>query len=480
MIGHAANRRVAIIGAGLTGLSAAHRLCSLDPQIDVTLFEAADRSGGLIETVRRDGFLIERGADSFITNKPAAIELCRELGLENQLIPTNNRYRGALVLRNGKPTPVPPGFSLLTPSRLGPIFRSPLFSLRGKLRIAAEQFVRRSKSDKEESLSEFVRRRFGKEAFERLVQPMVGGIYTADPQRLSLAATMPRFIDMEREHGSLIKATRQQAAADGNADNHASGARYGLFTTFQDGMQQFFGELQKQVAARTNIRFNTPVTSVATMQAGGWTVKTDDSIEEFDDVIFSTSTYVAARLLAESKPTLAARLEDIEYASTAVVVTTHRLQDIEFPCNAFGLVIPAIENRRILAVSFSSRKFPRRAPDDHILLRTFVGGATQPELLNRSDDELVDLVREELSAILGVHHRESLSLVTRYNKAMPQYHIGHQQRIQTIEQQVAVTSGLQLAGSAYHGVGIPDCVRSGREAAEATVRNAGGRLRETT
>lgn len=469
------SRRVAIVGAGLTGLSTAHRLCSLDPGLDVTLFEAADRSGGLIETVRRDGFLIERGADSFITNKPAAVELCRELGLEEQLIPTNNRYRGALVLRNGKPVPVPAGFSLLTPSRLGPIFRSPLFSLRGKLRIAAEQFVRRSKNHEEESLAQFVCRRFGTEAFERLVQPMVGGIYTADPAKLSLAATLPRFIDMEREHGSLINATKQQAAADANADQHASGARYGLFATFQNGMQQLFDELQKQVASQAAIRFGTAIASVGPMAGGGWELRTADTTQQFDAVVLSTSTHVAARLLAEAKPTLSARLQEIEYASTAVVVTAHRLQDIEYPCNAFGLVIPAVENRNILAVSFSSRKFPGRAPDDHILLRTFVGGATQPQLLERSDDELVDLVREELSAILGVRNRESMSLVTRYNKAMPQYHIGHQQRIQTIEQQVAATDGLYLAGSAYHGVGIPDCIRSGREAAEAIVRSVSDR-----
>lgn len=471
-------RRVAIIGAGLTGLSAAHRLMSLAPNVEVTLFESSARSGGLIETVRKDGFLIERGADSFITNKPAAVELCRELGLEDQLIPTNSQFRGSLVLRNGKPLPTPDGFSLLTPSRLGPIFRSPIFSWKGKLRIAAEQFVRKSNSNVEESLSTFVRRRFGNEAFERLVQPMVGGIYTADPEKLSLSATLPRFIGMERQHGSLIKATRQQKAVDSTADQHASGARYGLFATFKDGMQQFFGELQKQVCSQATIRFSTAVKSLV-RTANGWDVETDtltdtlsDSVtESFDEVIVSTATYVAGRLLQQQNSQLAELLNAIEYASTAVVCTAHRLQDVDYPCNAFGLVIPAIEQRKILAISFSSRKFPDRAPDDQILMRTFVGGATQPELLNRSDDELVDLVREETSDILGIRNRETLSIVTRYNNAMPQYHIGHQQRISAIEKLVDAEPGLHLAGSAYHGVGIPDCVRSGREAADRVLQS---------
>ena len=464
--GEAANvpRRIAVIGAGLTGLAAAHRLLSLDPTAQIVLYEATDRIGGHIQTVERDGFLIERGADAFITNKPAAVELCRELGIEDRLIPTNEQFRGSLVLRNGRPVPVPDGFSLLTPTRLVPILRSPIFTWKGKLRIAAEQFVRRSRSSEEESVSAFVRRRFGDEAFERLVQPMLGGIYTADPDKLSLAATMPRFIDMERDHGSLIKATRRQAA-DTGTDKHASGARYGLFATFEDGMQQFFAALRTQVESGATIITNTAVETVSQTN-NGWDIKAASESLFFDAVIITTPTFVAADLLAESSPRLADRLREIQYASAAVVATGHRRQDVSHPCDAFGLVIPAIENRRILAVSFSSRKFPGRAPQDHILMRTFVGGATQPEQMDRSDEELVELVREELSDLLGVTGRETISLVTRYTKAMPQYHLGHRKLVQSIEQLTATLPGLELAGSAYHGVGIPDSIQSGRLAGE--------------
>ena len=453
-----------MIGAGLTGLAAAHRMLSLNPAAEIVLFEAADRIGGHIQTVERDGFLIERGADAFITNKPAAVELCRELGIEDQLIPTNAQFRGSMVLRNGKPVPVPDGFSLLVPTRLGPIFRSPIFSWKGKLRIAAEQFVSKLKNGEEESVSAFVRRRFGNEAFERLVQPMVGGIYTADPDKLSLAATMPRFIEMERNHGSLIKATRRQAAVT-SSDKDASGARYGLFVTFENGMQQLFAALRTQVESKATITTNTAADSISRYD-DGWNVRSSNGSKLFDNVIITAPTFVTAELLAESAPELAEKLRAIEYASTAVVATGHRLSDVSHPCNSFGLVIPAIENRRILAVSFSSRKFAGRAPADHILMRTFIGGAMQSEQLQRTDEELKTLVREELSDLLGVTEREVISLVTRYTRAMPQYHLGHQDRIQAIEQIVTTLPGLQLAGSAYHGVGIPDSIQSGRTAAE--------------
>ncbi|MDB4614086.1 protoporphyrinogen oxidase [bacterium] len=456
--------KIAVIGGGLTGLATAHRLLAIDSQLEVTVFEARQHCGGHIATQTQPGFLIERGADSFITNKPAAVELCRELGIEDQLIPTNDTFRRSLVLRNGRPTPVPSGFSLLTPTELGPIFRSSLFSLRGKLRIAAEQIVSRTKSTEEESLASFVKRRFGCEAFERLVQPLVGGIYTADPDRLSLAATLPRFIQMEKQHGSLIKASRIKARTAA-ADQKATGARYGLFATFRNGFSQLFSALRDNIQSKGGtIETRCPVKSLRRADSG-WDVETATGCQRFDGVIITTATHAASRLLNSVDRQLASALDQIEYASTAVVVTAHPVEHVSHPADAFGLVIPAIEKRRILAVSFSSRKFPGRAPDGQLLMRTFVGGATQPQMLKHSDDELVSIVREELNHILGVSGEPTLSLVTRYDKAMPQYHIGHVGRVTAIEASAASIPGLELAGSAYHGVGIPDCIASGQAAA---------------
>lgn len=450
-------KRIAIIGAGITGLSAAHRLIRLGG-FDVEVFDANSQPGGLLSTVRIGECLIERGADSFITNKPAALELCLELGLKDQLVRTNAEFRRSLVLHDGRPIPVPNGFQLLMPTQLEPISQSPLLTEEAKLRIAAEADIPCRPGDSDESLSSFVRRRFGDELFERLAQPMVGGIYTADPDKLSLLATLPRFRHMELKHGSLLEAAKH---AEPEA---ASGARYGLFVSLRNGIQQFVSALTDFVESSQTIHLGKQVSSVTPVDAG-WLVESNGEKTRFDGVITATSTWRAADVIRDKQ--LANALGEIEYASSAIVCSVHNLADIEHPMDAFGLVIPAIENRRILAVSFASRKFDERAPEGQIILRTFVGGAMQPELLRHTDDELISIVREELSDIFGVRGEPIDAIVTRYDRAMPQYHVGHIQRVATIREHVSRLNGLELAGNAYDGVGIPDSVRSGNEAAFA-------------
>ncbi len=465
---------MAVIGGGITGLSAAHRLLELQDQlprpVEITLFESGERLGGVMGTLEIDGYRVETGADSFITDKPWAVDLVERLGLADRLISTDARFRRSLVLFRGQPTPVPEGFMLLAPAKIGPVLKSPLLSVWGKLRLGCEYFLPRRNADEDESLSHFVRRRLGREVLERIVQPLVGGIYTSDPEKLSLRATMPRFLEMEANHRSLIRASRAAAAEKRSDAASGSGARYGLFATLKLGISELIDALTASVA-RCRIRTQTRVARIVAAQASQ-TAKLEmeaAGTETFDAVIAALPAFRVADLVSSTSPQLAAELNSIEYASSAVVVTGHQLADISHPLDAFGLVIPAVENRKILAVSFTSRKFPDRAPEGCAQLRTFVGGAMQPELLELDDQDLLALVRRELSEVLGVGGAPQFSRITRYERAMPQYHVGHLQRVARIEAAAAEIPTLEVAGNAYHGVGIPDCVHSGEQAAERVI-----------
>lgn len=466
--------RVAVVGGGITGLAAAQRLVAKSDRVHVTLFESSRRLGGIIRTEEADGFLIELGPDSFITNKPAGLQLCHEIGFTDHLIPTDARYRRSLVLRNGQPMAVPDGFMLMAPARPWAIMTTPVLSLGGKLRLLAEAFVGRKSSADDESLASFVRRRFGQQTLDRLVQPLVGGIYTSDPEKLSLKATMPRFLDMEQSHGSVIRATLAQQESTASKDGTSgSGARYGLFASADKGLSSLIGSLEAWLRKKERIQFRTGCTireiAPPCPQCKKWNVSTDGSNtpEVFDAVIITLPTHAAAQLLPHtSLQNLVSLLKKIEYASSAIVVSGHKLSDFRNPMDAFGLVIPAIENRKILAVSFSSRKFLNRAPEGQILLRTFVGGAMQPELLQMDDDTMVATVNAELKEIFGMSADPMFSEVVRYNNAMPQYHVGHLELVGQIESAQAMISGLQLAGSSYYGVGIPDSIASGQTAAD--------------
>jgi len=457
---------IVVIGGGISGLAAAHRLVELSPGAQVTLIEASSRLGGTIRTDERDGFLLERGPDSFISEKPEAVALAKRLGLESRLVQTNHEHRRSFIVRNGRLRPVPEGFQLLAPSRIWPFLTTDIFSLAGKARMAADLILPRRSANglSDESLSSFVRRRLGREALERMAQPMVGGIYTADPETLSLRATLPRFLDMERDHRSLILAMLRKGRREKGG---TSGARYSLFLSFDRGMEVLVHALEKAVAS-CEIHLNTRVESIE--RQGGWKIKTDKANTiEADRVCLALPAYVAAELLTNINKTIATQLNQIKYASTATINLAYRRAAIQHPLNGFGFVLPFVEKRSLIACTFSSVKFADRSPDDHVLLRAFVGGALQPEMFALDETDMLQRVEKDLRELLGVSESPVFAEVAKWKNSMPQYEVGHLDRVQAIENAVAQLPNLTLAGNAYRGAGIPDCIRSGEAAAEKLV-----------
>ena len=481
-------KRIVVIGGGLSGLAAAHRLLELTRQpqqsVEVTLLEASPHVGGVVGTAHIDGYMVEQGADSFITNKPWAIRLCERLGLEDQLVAMDTEFAGLYVLRNGEPMSVPAGFTLLSPGKLWPMLKSPLFSARGKFRMMLEPLMKARKEATDESLASFARRRIGSEIFDRLVQPLIGGIYTSDPEKLSMQATMARFIEMEQKWGSLARGVRREGGQSKGASQSNVGVRYGLFASLKDGMSKLVETLAGRVAEGADVRTGQRVLAVTPVQAAGnatddvpgaWQVELEDGeIIEADAVIASCAAYRAADFLETTDAALAESLRSIEYASSAIVASGHALSDIRHPLDAYGLVVPHQENRDVLAISFTSRKYSGRAPEGKVILRTFVGGALQPELMNHSDTAIEEIVNRELSEILGVQKPAEWMRTFRYTRAMPQYHVGHLQRVDAIDDLVAQYRGLALSGNAYRGVGVPDVIHSGECAAERILQEIGG------
>jgi oxygen-dependent protoporphyrinogen oxidase len=463
--------KLLVVGGGLSGLAAAHRAVELARErgrpLELTVLEAADRLGGTIQTERRDGFLVECGPDSFLSEKPWALALCRRLGVESRLIGTDDRFRRVFVVFRGRLHPLPDGFQLLAPTRLWPFLASSLFSWPGKLRMACDLVLPRGGSP-DESLGAFVRRRLGREALERVAQPLVGGIYTADPDELSLGATMPRFLEMERRERSVILALWRAARRAPALHAGTSGARWSLFVTFLEGMEELIRLLATRLPPGA-VRLKERAASVERAGAG-WRVTTaDGAVLTGDALILSPEAHQVARLLRYVDPGLAHLLEGIPYATSATVTLAYRRADIRHPLDGFGFVVPQAERRPVIAGTFSSVKYPGRAPEGHALLRVFIGGALDEAALEADDAALVETARAQLGELLGATGAPLFTRVARHPHAMPQYHVGHAARAEAIELALARHTGLRLAGGAYRGVGIADCVRSGEAAAEGVV-----------
>lgn len=466
----AASHPFVVIGGGLAGLAAAEAILEAVPGRQVVVVESGTRPGGVLDTVERDGWLVERSADCFLAARPEGIALAERLGLSGALVGVEPRVRRALVYRAGRCLPAPAGFRLLAPGRVGGILRSPLLSPFGRLRMLAERFVPPRRGAEDESLESFAVRRLGREAFERLVQPLAAGIWTADPARLSMAAACAEFAAMERERGSLWAGERARLRTAGGVGT-AAGARYGQFVSFTAGMATLPRRLAERIIDRGG-RFLAGRVSGVRRGSSGWVVGVEPTAGPAGDVeaagvVVAVPAPSAATILAGLDRELADDLAGIAYAGSAIVSLGFARADVAHPLDAAGVVVPRREGRRILAVSFSSEKFPGRAPAGCVLLRIFLGGALDPGVLELDDEALAALAGREAAAILGITGRPRLVQVDRWAGAMPQYHVGHVDRVGRIESALAAHAGLALAGAAYRGVGIPQVIASGQAAARA-------------
>ena len=468
-------RRVVIVGGGVTGLTAAYRLLAAGHdasgrKLAVTVLEERPRLGGNIVTERRDGFVIDGGPDSFVAVRPQAKALCNDLGLGDRLIPTTERNRRVYVAHRGALEHMPEGLSLGVPTRVWPMVKTPLVSWAGKARMALDLVLPKGRTDGDESIGHFVRRRLGSEAVTQLAEPILGGIYVGNVDALSLRATFPQLLEQEQRHGSLIRGAIAQMTARGQLP----GARPpSAFFSLLGGMGELIDTLARKIgAAGGTIRVGAPVAAIARGPEGAQSPRflvqiAGDTAEtlEADDVISCVPAYAAADALDTLDRPLSALLRQTPYISSAVVVVAYRRADMPHALDATGLVVPKSEKRRVLAATFISSKWAGRAPSDAVLLRVFVGGYRDPGALMESDEALVTLAREELASLLGVRVKPMLARVFRYERANAQPSIGHGGRVKRARALAEAHPGLQLAGAAFDGVGIPDCVRQANDAA---------------
>ncbi len=466
--------RVAVVGAGITGLAAAHQLSSGDETLDVTLFEASERLGGVLQTEEVDGFRLELGPDSVLSRLPWGVELFRRIGLADELINTNQSHQGAHVVFRGRLQRIPEGLAVMAPRRIWPIVTTPILSWRGKLRLAAERFVPARRSSADESLADFSRRRLGRETFERLVQPLAGGIYMGDPEQLSIRATFPQFVEMESKYGSLIKATRS-SRANADAASPAGGPEYSLFVAPRLGLGSAIDHLESQLSNCRVLRDH-QVRAVSKQQ-DGWSIHfaeggaEESRQESFAGVILAVPAYQAGSMLQQADPDLSHLLAEIPYAGCVIVNIGYEREAIPDPLDSFGFLVPHVEQRPLLACTYSSIKYAQRAPHGKVLLRAFLGGACFPEVMHWSDAKVLQTVQDELCRLLRINDPPLFSRIKRWRRVMPQQILGHAERVHQIERSVAMLPGLELAGNAYHGVGIPHCIRSGQAASERLVQS---------
>lgn len=468
--------RIVIIGAGIAGLAAAYRLTrpnfAGDLQPEVLLLERSSRAGGVISTYELEDYTLELGPDMFQTAKPEAINLCNELGLADHIVSTNEKFRRSFIAHGGQLHALPEGFQMLAPSQLGPFFSSTLLSFNGKVRMAMDLLLPKKSDRGDESLASFVRRRFGQEALEKIAQPMVGGLYTADPETLSLQATLPRFLDMEQKCGSVIRGLMQEKKQNGaNNISDDAGCRYSQFVSLDRGMGMLVERLVGSVPPDT-LHFQCPIIAVEKGTRGRAfdVVVANGTIVPTDAVILTVPAYAAGDMLNKLDTEASADLKKIQYASCAVMNLIYNRADIPHPLDGFGFVVPAVEKRTIMACSFASVKFPGRCPQEKAVLRVFVGGALQQDAFELTDEQIECLMWEDLHTYLGLKSVPLLSLITRYNRAMPQYNLGHVERVSGIRGKLGNHPGIAVAGSAFDGVGIPDCIASGQRAAESVVQ----------
>jgi oxygen-dependent protoporphyrinogen oxidase len=462
---------VVIIGGGISGLSTAYYLQQLvaraELDVEVVLIEKEKRFGGCIVTDNVDGFIIEGGPDCFLSEKPWTIQLSEELGLKDRLLCTNEENRRVFILSGGKLHELPEGFMLMIPTSFVPFLKSSLISLPGKLRMAMDLFIPRRRSDEEESLAQFVGRRLGSEALEKIAEPLVAGIHAGSPETMSLSSTFPRFIQLEEEYRSLILgmlARRRKAAAFAQK---RTGPKRTMFMAFLGGMMELIDAIETRLDSGS-LLLSTEVACISRhMNHGGYEVTLEGGEKlGADCVVLATPTYITAELLRDFAGSLSEGLLSIPYVSTATISLVYRQSEIHHPLDGFGFVIPRAERRKIMASTWTSVKFPHRSPHDSVLLRAFVGGAKNEDLVGLDDESMVNMVLGELKGIMGITAAPVLTRIYRWDKSMPQYTLGHAEKLNRLEEGLLNYPGLYLTGCAYRGIGISDCIHDGRLTAE--------------
>lgn len=469
--------RIAIIGGGISGLAAAHKILELCEQkktkVDLILLESSRQVGGHLGTLQKQNCIIEMAADAIFTEKPWGLDFCKKLGLQNELIETNSEHRTSFISFQNKLIPVPQGFYLLAPSQLLPILRSSLFTWKGKLRIFWELFIPKKNEQTEngeiadESLGSFVKRRFGQEVLDRIAQPMVAGIYSVHPNDLSLKATFPQFLEWEKKYGSIIKALWKQPKLNSNAQ----GPRYHLFISFRKGMQTLIDACVKKLPEGT-IQTGITIQDIQNDKTGKrkFTIVSPHHEIGVDAICLAVPCPQASLLVKTIDSFISQQLEKIRYSCGITVNFLYPASAIEIP-KGFGFVVPSIENKTISGCTFTNIKFPNRAPRDKILIRAFVGGKNADNIIKYNDKKIETLVLNDLQKILKIKRNPIFTFVHRYSQSLPIYKVGHSETVQKIQSKVKNISGLALAGNGYEGVGIPDCVQSGELAAEKIMRD---------
>ena len=460
--GGASGVEVAVVGGGIAGLSAAHALAKLG--VSHRLLEASSRLGGVIRTEEADGFLLEAGPDAILAQKPDAVALARELGLGDRLVPTNPRQKTVFVLHRGTLVPLPDGMMLGVPTRVLPMVTTRLFSWPAKLRMATEMRLRPRPEARDESIASFLGRHFGREAVERIGEPLLAGIHAGDPARLSMLSAFPRFVEMERTHGSLIRAMWK-------APHPAPGAP--AFVSFPRGLQELADAAATRVRASTRVSW--PVRALRATSSG-WEIENGaGETLAARALILAVPAASAAHLLAGTDPGLSEALLAFRSVSTAVVYLGYRRTDVAHPLDGYGVVIPRAEGLRASALGFVSTKFPGRAPEGHVLLRVFLGGARDPDVLDGDDDVLAERATAECRPLLGLRGAPVLARVFRWPHSTPQMEVGHAARLAWIDAQADARRGLYLTGAGLRGTGIPDMVADGaRQGARAAAWLGGG------
>ncbi len=473
-------KRVVVIGSGIAGLSAAYSLREHQKpgeDFEIAVIEKKPRVGGNIRTEKSDGFLIEGGPDCFLSEKPWAMELCKRLGLGGELLPTNEKDRKTFVLSRGKLHELPEGVILMIPTKIMPLALSSLITIRGKIRMALELFIPRKKDKADETLGDFVRRRLGREALDKIAEPLVAGVHAGDPETMSIRSSFPKFVQLEEEHGSLIRGMLKRMASmrksKASAPRPAGGPKITMFMTLKGGLSEMIDTLTSSLLRFKDTSITTGKTVSGVVKKGDrYEVRlADDGSMEADAVIIAAPAYAASSLVAGLDPELSQKLLTIPYVSTATVSIAFKRSDVKHPLNGFGFVVPRAEKRKIMAATWTSVKFNHRSPGDSVLIRCFVGGAKNQELVGLDDEEMARMVREELKDIMGIDAKPVLTRVYRWKRSMPQYTVGHEERVAWIDERVSKHPGLYVTGSAYHGIGISDSIRYGEVVAKKALHH---------